>query len=156
YILAYSIGLKHRIGAWLSRTSTERTRPDADHSRPLRDFRLDERLRADARAVADPKRTKDLRVRTDDDAVSQRRVPLCTSRPRGSAERYALIECNIIANLGGLADHYTHPMIDEHALADVRSRMNLDAGQDPPHMGYEAAGEEPAVPPQPMSKAMVN
>jgi hypothetical protein len=32
--------------------------------------------------------------------------------------------------------------------------MNLDAGQHPSDMGYKTAGEQPAMPPQPMREAV--
>ena len=54
-------------------------------------------------------------------------MALCTSGERRTTERFALVECDIISYLCGLADHDAHPMIDEYALPDPRPGVNLDA-----------------------------
>ena len=46
-----------------------------------------------------------------------------------AAERHTLVQCHVVADLGGFADHDARPVIDDEAAADVRSRMYLDAGQ---------------------------
>ena len=58
---------------------------------------------------------------------------------RGAAEGHALIERHVVADLGGLADHHAHAVVDEQAPADLGAGMDLDAGQDPPEMRDEAA-----------------
>lgn len=156
YVLAYSVRLKNRLGTGLPLAVAERARPDADHSRVVRNFRLDERLRADASSVADAERAENLRMRADDDAVSQGRVPLRAACQRCAAERHTLVKGDVIADLGGLADDDTHPMIDEDAPADACAGMDLDAGQNAAGMRYETPREEPAVLPQPVGNTVVN
>ena len=41
---------------------------------------------------------------------------------RRAAERDALIDRHVVADLGGLADHHAHAVIDEEAPADLRAR----------------------------------
>ena len=66
-----------------------------------------------------------------------------------------MIERAIIADLGGFADHDAHAVIDEQAAADARPGVDLDPGQYPPDMRHEAAGQIPAVLPQPMREAII-
>ena len=51
------------------------------------------------------------------------------SRQRRAAERHALVDRAVIADLGRLADDDAHPVVDEDAPADRRARMDLDTGQ---------------------------
>ena len=46
----------------------------------------------------------------------------------GAAERDALIEHAVVAHDGGLADDDAHGMVDKEVLANLRGRVNLDAG----------------------------
>ena len=47
----------------------------------------------------------------------------------GAAQRDALVQQHVVADLRGLADHHAHAVIDEEAAADARAGMNLDARQ---------------------------
>ena len=49
---------------------------------------------------------------------SHRRVALA-GRKAGAAERHALIQRHVVADLGRLADHHAHPVVDEEAVADL-------------------------------------
>ena len=51
----------------------------------------------------------------------------------GAAERDALVEGHVVADLRRLADHHAHPVVDEEAVADPRRGMDLDPGQRPGH-----------------------
>ncbi len=59
-----------------------------------------------------------------------------------------------MADLGRLADHHPHAMVDEQAAADGGAGMDLDAGQEPPDMRQEAAGQPPIAAPQPVGEAV--
>ena len=48
-----------------------------------------------------------------------------------TAQDRALVERDVFADLGGLADDDTHAVIDEAAGADHRARMDLNARQKP-------------------------
>src|SRR3546814_7188509 len=87
-------------------------------------------LGADARARVDGDGAEDLRPRNDDDVIGEGRMALAadTVRGVGAAERDALIDRDIIADLGGLADHDAETMIDEEVPADLRARMDVDRG----------------------------
>ena len=57
---------------------------------------------------------------------SHRRVALA-GREAGAAERHALVDRHVVADLGRLADHDAHPVVDEQPVADLRRRVDLDA-----------------------------
>ena len=46
-----------------------------------------------------------------------------------TAERHALHDVAVVADFGSLAYDHAHPVIDEEAATDPRTRMNLDTGQ---------------------------
>jgi len=56
-----------------------------------------------------------------------RRVDAACVLLAGSAERHALIERDILADNGRLANHHAHAVIDEKPAANLRSRMDFDA-----------------------------
>src|SRR3546814_13651799 len=60
----------------------------------------------------------------------------------GAAERDALIDRDIVADLGGLADDDAETMIDEEVPADLRARMDVDRGQETRQVIDEAREEE--------------
>ena len=84
----------------------------------------------------------------------KRRMALLPAGQRGAAQGHALIKRAIVADFGGLADDDAHAVIDKQPPADVSAGMNFDPGKEPPEMRYEASGEQPAVPPQPMADAV--
>src|SRR5262249_16289784 len=120
----------------------------------IRHFAQYHRLRTDSGAITDPERTKNLGMHADNDSVAERRMPLLAPIKGGAAEGHPLVERAVVADLGSLADHHPHPVIDEQSFADTSSGMNLDAGQPPPDMGHKTRSEQPAMPPQPMSEVM--
>jgi len=103
--------------------------------------------RADARAFAYREAAEHLRVGADDHASRERGVPLGALRERSAAERDALVDGAVVADLGRLAHDDAHAVVDEHAPADHRARMDLDAGEEAPDVRDEAA--EPAQPARP-------
>ena len=83
---------------------------------------------ADLRAVADRDRAEQLRARADRDVVLHGRVALAGGEA-GAAERDALVERHVVADLGRLADHHAGAVVDEQPLADSRGGVDLDAGE---------------------------
>ena len=73
-------------------------------------------------------RAEQLRARADRDVVLHGRVALAGGEA-GAAERDALVERDVVADLRRLADHDAHPVVDEEALADLRRRVDLDPGE---------------------------
>jgi hypothetical protein len=73
---------------------------------------------------------------------------------RGAAQRHALVDGAAVADLGRLADHHAHGMVEEHALADLGGRMDLDAGHPPRAVRDEAGGPLETVRPTGVRPAM--
>src|SRR6266542_195854 len=65
------------------------------------------RARADLHVIAYANIAQDFGARPDHDVVAQRRVALALFIAR-AAQRYALVEQAVVADLRGLADHYAH------------------------------------------------
>ena len=91
----------------------------ADHGRVRRHLVDDDRVGADLRAVADRDRAEQLRAGADRHVVLHRRVALA-GLEAGAAERDALVHRHVGADLGRLADHDAHPVVDEQPVADPR------------------------------------
>ena len=70
---------------------------------------------------------------------------------RAAAERHAVVDHDVVADLGGLADDHAHAVVDEEPPADGRAGMDLDAGEEPGQLG-DQPGREPQrrVSPQPV------
>ena len=60
-------------------------------------------------------------------------------REAGAAERHALVHRHVLADLGGLADHDAHAVVDEQPVADLGRRMDLDPGQRARDVGQQRA-----------------
>ena len=92
----------------------------ADHGRVGRHVVDDHAVGADLRAVADRDRPEQLGARADRDVVLDGRVALA-GREAGAAERHALVERDVVADLGRLADHHAHAVVDEEARRRSRA-----------------------------------
>src|SRR5262249_36484732 len=64
---------------------------------------------------------------------------------RGAAQGNALIKRHIVSQLGRLADHDAHSVVDEHAPPDLGAGMNLDAGQQTAKMGQKTPQDMPTA-----------
>ena len=82
-------------------------------------------------------------TRPDHDLVADRRVALAGIEA-DAAQGDTLIEGHIVADLGGLADHHAHAVIDEEAPPDPRARVDLDPGHEAADLGDETGAELPA------------
>ncbi len=99
----------------------------ADHGGVVR-HRVDHhRAGADLGVVADGDVAEDLRAGADHDVVADGGVALAALFAR-AAQRDALVEQNVVADLGGLADHHAHAVVDEAAPSDHGAGMDLDSG----------------------------
>ena len=74
--------------------------------------------------------------------------------PGGPAQGHAVIQRDIILDLCRFADHDTHPVINEEATTDGRTRVNFDASQHARQMCRKPGQPTQAMPPQPMSNTM--
>ena len=53
---------------------------------------------------------------------------------RRAAQRHALVNGAVIADLRSFADDHAHAVVDEHAPADDSRRMDFNAGEPAPEM----------------------
>ena len=59
----------------------------------------------------------------------------------GTAQGCALIESAVIADDGGFADDHAGAVVDEESLTDLRTGMDLNAGQKPSALAHKTGGE---------------
>ena len=71
-------------------------------------------------------------------------------RGTGAAQSDAVIDGDVGADFGGLADHDAHAVVDEEAPSDLRSRMDVDVGEESAKPGNQPRGEAPFMQPQPI------
>src|SRR5450759_2592393 len=100
-------------------------------SRPCRNILHHDRIGTDLRTVADGDRAEYLGARPHHHAVAQRRVALAFL-PGSAAQCDAMVQGHVIADLGGLADHHAHAVIDEKSPPDGRTGMYPHTPQPPP------------------------
>src|SRR3546814_13262512 len=83
-----------------------------------------------------------LRARSYDDAILDGRVPLAgdTVVGAGAAQRHALIDRHIVADLGGFADD-GKSVVDEEVAADLHPGVNVDGGQKPREVVHHTGQE---------------
>ena len=90
---------------------------------------------------------------SDDHAVAQRRMAFAGVQRR-AAQRHALIEGDVVADLSGLADDDPGAVINENAPADMGGGMDLDAGDDARLVGDEDRDRPPTLAPEPVGGAV--
>ncbi len=61
-----------------------------------------------------------------------------------AAQRDAVIQGDVVAHLGRLANHHAHAVVNEEAFADLGAGMDFDAGEEAPDVRQEAAKQSPA------------
>ncbi|MNV31191.1 hypothetical protein D3C71_1224900 [compost metagenome] len=99
-----------------------------DHGRTRRHFLGHDSIGTHLGTGTDSERAEHFRARPDHDAVTQGRVTLALV-PAGATQGHALINSDVVADLGGFTDDDAHAMVDEEATTDLGSRMDLDSGQ---------------------------
>src|SRR5260221_5153806 len=104
-------------------------------------------MRPDRGARADPNRPEPLGARPDDDVLFQGRVPL-PFFPAGASEGHAMVERDIRADLGRLADHHAHAVIDEQTGTEPGAGVDLDPGEGAAKVRNEPAGPAQAQAPE--------
>src|SRR5215207_6738651 len=111
------------------------------------------RPRADPGARPDRHRAEHGCADANVGVIFDRWMPLAALLPR-PAQRHTLVHRDVVADRGCLADHDTHAVVDEDALSDPRSRMNLDPGDCPAQLRQETRGKEETFAPQPVRDAV--
>src|SRR5260370_36152177 len=76
------------------------------------------------------------------------------AREGQGAERYALIELDVSADVAGLADDDAGAVVDEEARADAGAGVNVNAGLGVGALGHHARDQRHADAPQFMGDAI--
>ncbi len=100
----------------------------------------DDGVGADARMRADANRAEDLRPRANDDVVFQRRVALGLDEidaPQG----HVVVEQDVIADLGCLADDRAHAVVDDQTAANACAGVDFDAGEEAAELRHHTPKE---------------
>src|SRR3954447_13405569 len=109
---------------------------NANRGRVRRHVLKDDRTAADSGAFANRYSAQNLRSRANDNTITDGRVSLALLLP-GAAERDALVNRHVISHDCRFTDDYPHAVIDEKALANDRTGVDLDPGQESSKMGHE-------------------
>ena len=102
----------------------------ADHGAVIRNGSDHHGARADLGVVADRDIAQNLGAGPDHHVVADGGMALALLLA-GSAQRHALVQQYIVADLGGFADHGAHAVVDEAAPSNLRAGMDLDSRQRP-------------------------
>ncbi len=113
----------------------------------------DHRIGADLGPGTDGERPQHLGAGADHHAVLQGRVALALV-PAGATQGHALIQRDIVADLGGFADDDAHAMVNEEAPADGGAGVDLDAGHPAPEVGHQARQPFEVALPQGIAQAV--
>ena len=70
--------------------------------------------------------------------------------PRCSTQRNAVVESDIIADFGRLANDNTHAVVNKEPFADLRSGVYLNTGQKPAHVRSKSPYKKHLMLPEPM------
>src|SRR5665213_3290543 len=83
----------------------------------------------DLDVVSEPNASEDLGAGPDHNIIAERRMafPLFVTR---APECDALVKQDVVADLGGFADHHAHPVIDEKPSSDGGSGMNFNGRRE--------------------------
>ena len=137
----------HQVGpAGLDPGASDDPPGDSDHCAVVRDVAEDDGAGSDAHVVADGDVPEDGCVASDDDVVADRGVPLALVE-RHASEGDALVDADVFAYLGGLADDHADGMVDEEPLADLRRGVDVASSKvDRPEVQLPGLVELPCLP----------
>src|SRR5699024_3237457 len=114
-----------------------------------RDVRHDHRVGSDLGTAPDDDGPDHAGPRPDGRAALDRGMTLGAlhgAPPEGDA----VVEHDVIADLGGLADHYAHPVVDEEAPPDGGAGMDLDPRDRAGTLGDDQGRKPCPARPEPM------
>jgi hypothetical protein len=72
----------------------------------------------------------------------------------GTAKRYTLVQCNIVADHRGLTNDDTHAVVDEYPMPKCGSGMYLDAGKKAGDLAHESRETASTMAPKPVLTTM--
>ena len=108
----------------------------------------------DAGVVTHLEGAQDLRAGAHQDIVAQRGVALSLILA-GTTQCDALVQQAVVADLRRLADDDAHAVVDDQAVADGGTGVDLDAGPEPAPLGHAPGQEKPVVDIQPMGQPVI-
>ena len=123
------------------------------HGRPRVDIPHHHRIRTDAGAGPNGDGAQHLGAGAHDHVVLECGVALARI-PTGAAKGDLVVERDVLADLGRLADDHAHAVVDEETTADAGARVDLDAGQKAGELGVHPGQPGQTMVPQPMTDAM--
>src|SRR5207302_11251129 len=109
--------------------------------------------RANPAVLADGDIAEQFGARTYRHVVANRRMTF-TFLLASPAERYSLIDGDIGADNGGLADHNPHAVINKKPMSNECAGMDFDSGKEPHHLRVQSGKESHVVSPQPMGETV--
>src|SRR5674476_1657511 len=124
---------------------------NADHHRTWRHGADHHGVGADAGVVPDLDRPEDFSARTHRDPVSEAGVPLSRHETR-STQGDALVQGDVLADLGGLADHHAQGVVDEQPWAEDGTGMDIDSGEHPRDRRDEPPEQQVVTAPEPVGQ----
>ena len=127
---------------------------NTDHGGTRRHGLYHHRVGGNAGAVTDADWTQNLGAGTHHHAIADCRVALA-GMPGGAAQGDAVVERDVFANLGRLADHHAIAVVDKEACANARTGVDVDLRDAARHKRNPAWQIAPAARPQRMGDAVV-
>ena len=91
----------------------------------------------------------------DHDVVAERRMALADVLA-GAAERHALIEQAVVADLGRLADHDAGAVVNDQTAADLRAGVDFNSGPHLRPLRDRARDKKAAMPVKPVRDAVID
>ena len=113
----------------------------------------DHAARADLGVVADPDRAEHARSRAHHDVVAERGVALAVLKG-GSTKGDALVERDVIANDGGLADHHADAMVDKKAVTNGRRWVDVNVREHSRNCLHYSSYQAKVMIPQPVGDSV--
>ena len=124
----------------LASVSPDDARRDTDRRAVLRNVGQDNSTGGNFAVVRDGQRTKHLGAAADQHVVAQGGVPF-TAILAGTAQRHALIERAIVADLGRLADDNAHAVVYKKTLPDLSGGVYFNSGHKPRQLADRPGGQ---------------
>jgi len=113
----------------------------------------DNGIRADGTVVTDVHRSQHLGPRADGDPVPEGGVALAVLKG-GSTKGDALIERDVIADDGGLADHHADAMVDKKAVTNGRRWVDVNVREHSRNCLHYSSYQAKVMIPQPVGDSV--
>src|SRR5580658_5470858 len=122
-----------------------------DDGRVRRHVAQDDRSRSYTGICADGYVTEYIRVIADKHAVAKRWMAFSAGVvATRAAQRYTLVERDVIPDDRGFADYHAHAVVDQQAASNLRAGVDLETGPEARDLRENARGQTPTAQPEPM------